>query len=72
MCSTDSEKNKYSVQGYCRKDKKIFDMLKRASHTTQDVLEPFLYIEICVLVACFRYHHFKSRENSGENKMKYF
>lgn len=72
MHSTNSEKNKYSIQGYCRKDKKTFDMLNRASHTIQDVLEPFLYMEICALVACFKYHYFKSRDNSDENKMKYF
>lgn len=47
-------------------------MLNRASHTIQDVLEPFLYMEICALVACFKYHYFKSRDNSDENKMKYF
>lgn len=35
-------------------------------------LNIFLYSEICAYVANFRYHHFKSRDTPGENKITHF
>lgn len=58
------------------KTEKPSDMLKRASHTTQDARELFLYTQkhskTYALISGFRYHHLKNRDNPGKNKVKYF